>query len=293
MSQITAPYSFEPGTLAKASEVNANFSALYNESNNQDSRITANETQINNLSANKANVNGDQTKVFRCASPDSDNASINKGYMFSKILNSNKLINGFKISVDTTDNKVLIISPGVCYMARNSSVYYDEYKLEITSIQPYDTTTLNSSTKYYLFAWTDDAGVTTNIEANSSQNPSGWTSRRYREIGNFYKDKDGVVQNVAYYGIQTDSNKSIYASFPDYNESYTDVIVKKGATNETWTAPSDGWLMTNSPSAISINGDNTTSNVYNIIALLKAGDVIHSTSTTATTYKFLPCIGGV
>lgn len=80
---IAKPFTFTPNTYAKSSEVNQDFDVLYSQVNTNISNIAQNTTDIDNLDANKANINGSSSQRFAVADPVVSGDAINKGYLES------------------------------------------------------------------------------------------------------------------------------------------------------------------------------------------------------------------
>lgn len=80
---IAKPFTFTPNTYAKSSEVNQDFDVLYSQVNTNISNIAQNATDIDNLDANKANINGSSSQRFAVADPVVSGDAINKGYLES------------------------------------------------------------------------------------------------------------------------------------------------------------------------------------------------------------------
>ena len=77
------PYTFRPGNYAKASEVNANFDTVKDFVDELETKFGAVYTA--NTPYNKANVNGDSTQVFYCATSSETNACVNNDKLESRL----------------------------------------------------------------------------------------------------------------------------------------------------------------------------------------------------------------
>ena len=73
------PYTFRPGTYAKATEVNANFDTMKNFVDDLEATIMNN--QISNAVYNKANVAGSSSQKFKVADGTAANDAVNYGQL--------------------------------------------------------------------------------------------------------------------------------------------------------------------------------------------------------------------
>ena len=80
---IVKPFIFTAGTKARANEVNDNFDVLYSQVNSNITAIENNAEDIDELTLNKANINGNSTQRFAVADPVTNTDAINKGYLLT------------------------------------------------------------------------------------------------------------------------------------------------------------------------------------------------------------------
>ena len=102
---IVKPFTFVAGTKARANEVNEDFDVLYSQVNSNISNIAQNEVDIDNLDLNKANINGDSTKIFNVADATINTHAINKQTMMKYITNTLNYISGLTIEKGGTLKK--------------------------------------------------------------------------------------------------------------------------------------------------------------------------------------------
>ena len=281
---ISKPYNFTAGTKAKASEVNDNFDVLYNQVNQNTTSISDLFSATNSLNENKASNRGDTTKTFNVADPQIDYNAVNLRTMEKFIGPLKGLISGLTLSINT-GNKVGV-SAGSCY----DSTFTVPMTLT-TSSEIGVSGTETSARPLYLIANSDGSNVELSFSIGSGV---------YRNIGNVYTNSSGVIILVESFGTDpsTPSNPSsiIRDISPDYNNAISITLDKDGQL-PSWTAEHSGWLTNNSAYSISVNPDTSGGQTPvanlpgNIIAFLNKGDIIYSTSNTATTYHFIRCRG--
>lgn len=291
---VILPYSFTPGTIAKANDVNKNFEVLRDAINASESNVEELQDIAEDLQNNKANKNGNANEIFKCANAVNNHDAINKQSLNDAIYNTIDYISGLSITKD--GDYSIIVSAGSCY----NTTYTKVLKLS-NSISKDNVNQIANATYYvYIIGSSSNSNVDITI-STSSVNPSYPSSdyNIYRQIGKFTTNNDNSIDSIFYYGISQDGKVSFGLASelfdllsPDYTKTITTLTLKKNGTLQSWTAPSCGWLMNNTLSNLNINGSaDSAANVYGIIAFLNKGDTIYSTSTTAATYHFLQCKG--
>ena len=235
---IAKPFTFTANTYAKASEVNADFDTVYAQVNTNISSIAQNATDIDNLENNKANINGDYSQRFAVADPTTNTDAVNKRSLMSAISNSVDYINGLSITKDGgSPEDTIIVSSGSCYDSTKSAV------LSLSDATSKQNDNQGASTTYYVYIIGDARATSIDILISSNSTtptlPSGYTL--YRGIGYYTTDSDGHIDNIAYYGINPLSNKSINsyinAMMPDFS-----VGISK-TKNTNYIAEESGWLL--------------------------------------------------
>ena len=117
---ILKPYTFTAGTKARASEVNANFDALYTEVNSLESRIIDYESQIQYLQNTKADINGSYLNRFAVANPITNYDAVNKQYLQNATANSITYING--LGITKVGDATISVDAGSCYDSSNTQL---------------------------------------------------------------------------------------------------------------------------------------------------------------------------
>lgn len=291
---VILPYSFVPGTIAKANEVNKNFEVLRNAANASESSIEELQDTTENLQNNKANKNGNTNEVFKCANAVNDHDAINKQSLDNAISNTIDYISGLSIVKD--GNYSIIVSSGSCYDTTHSKI------LKLSNSISKDNVDQIANTTYYVYIIGSSNNMNVDIViSTSSVSPSYPSSdyNLYRQIGKFTTNNNNSIDSIFYYGMSQNGIVSFGLASelfnllsPDYTKTITTLTLDKNGTLQSWTAPYCGWLMNNTLSNLNINGSaDSSANVYGIIAFLNKGDTIYSTSTTAATYHFLQCKG--
>lgn len=279
---ISKPYTFSPGTKAKANEVNDNFDVVYRQVNDNTNSITNNEVSINDLEVNKANKTGSSDTQFNVANPVNGYNAVNKQSMENAINPFKKIIYGLTLRISSSTQ--IGIDEGSCY-GTNGTIY--DTPLILTT-----STTLNlsgtdtSERPIYITGNSDGTNIqisTTNIGVD-----------KYRQIGSAWTDSDGNLTRVKSYGILStgvNTNEIIYNISPNYKMAETLTIPASGSLKITTT----GWLANSTAlnSNIYINDSTkTTQYLYTIVGFVSVGDVLYNKSTSAnTTFKLIPCKG--
>ena len=215
---IAKPFTFVANTYAKASEVNADFDTVYAQVNSNISAIAQNATDIDNLENNKADINGSSAQRFAVADAITNGDAINKQTLFKSISNSIDYISGFIITKDSgSPEDTIIVSAGSCYDSTKAIVL--SLSLAITK----QNLSQASNATYYVYIIGNSTGSQTDILISASSTspglPAGYSL--YRQIGGYTTDSDAKINSISYYGVNTDSDKSLNAitnaCMPDYS----------------------------------------------------------------------------
>ena len=303
VDNISKPFTFVANTYAKASEVNADFDALYTGANACINQVNTNITSINTLDSNKANKNGSSQEVFKVKNPENDLDAVNRQSMIKAMGNSIDYISGFTITKSqTSPNDTIVVSPGSCYDDTRKIL------LSTTTSITKQNENQGASTTYYVYATSvNSTGIPTDITISQSSVSPGTTL--FRKIGSFDTDSNGYIYKISEYsngvtlGSVANSNM-----VPDYANATTRSV------NTTYTAPSNGYVhvyahtttLISTPRVminLSINGStywytehygNGTGSYDSCIVPVKMGDTFKQASVSGNTYTihFIPCVGG-
>lgn len=253
---IAKPFTFVANTYAKASEVNANFDAVYSQVNSNISAIAQNATDIDNLENNKADINGSSAQRFAVADAITNGDAINKQTLFKSIGNSINYISGFTITKDSgSPEDTIIVSAGSCYDSTKAIVL--SLSLAITK----QNLSQASNATYYVYIIGNSTGSQTDILISESSTspglPAGYSL--YRQIGSYTTDSDAKINSISYYGMDADSDKSSNAisnaCMPDYSAG---ISVPQPSSSSPYTAPSNGYYM----SFVIGNGGSVSNRIY-------------------------------
>lgn len=185
---IVKPWNFEAGKKARANEVNDDFDLLYSQVNTNISAIEQNSTDIDNLDLNKANIDGDSTKVFNVADATSNTNAINKQTMMRSIGNIIDYINGLTIEVDTNSpTDTILVNPGSCYDSTHREV------LVLNNITSKQNLNQGASTTYYVYIVKNNS--TTEIVLSQSSIGEGITGL-FRQIGYYTTNGDSEIYQI-------------------------------------------------------------------------------------------------
>jgi hypothetical protein len=304
---IAKPFTFVANTYAKASEVNANFDAVYSQVNSNISAIAQNATDIDNLENNKADINGSSAQRFAVADAITNGDAINKQTLFKSIGNSINYISGFTITKDNgSPEDTIIVSAGSCYDSTKTIVL--SLSLAITK----QNLSQASNATYYVYIIGNSTGSQTDILISESSTspglPTGYSL--YRQIGSYTTDGSAKINSISYYGIDASSDKSSSAitdaCMPDYANGLS---VSSPTSSSPFTAPSNGVYVElglspygSDTSYLNINGVNSAYGTHNaggyydshdsVTVPLNKGDEIYWT-TGLSSYKaiFYPLKG--
>lgn len=187
---LDIPYSFIPGTKAKANEVNSNFLAVKTFVDTNEVNIATNQSDIQNLENNKADLNGNISNRFQVADPTGNYDAVNKQYFKANIANSLDYIGGFKLTKQSDTS--ISASAGSCW----DSTY--EYMITSGSALTKDQSNLGNNATYYVYVCADKE--TTNNElvfslSNSTPElPAGF--EYFRRLGRFTTTSNGKINQV-------------------------------------------------------------------------------------------------
>ena len=302
---LEIPYTFEPGTKAKASEVNADFEAIKSFVDGNEQDIARIQEDILELENDKADKNGDILQRFNVADVATTGGEYNAVNLqtYKKLsANTIDLIQGYQLA--KFDNNSITAQPGSCYDSTKSIIITSDATLTATQAN------LTANATYYVYVTYDNETLALVIDLSNSA-PGGYTN--YRQLGYFKTDSNGYINanTISYYGIGGDSDKSAarysHATMPNYSSRIS------RAWNTSYTADTDGWVFLQTRSiddrgdhivTITYNGvstdfssaGNTTASEwfrYNLfIAVPRGATWTTSGDATGVTLYWIPCIGG-
>lgn len=189
MCPLIIPYRFVPGTYAKAEEVNDNFAQTKQFVDLLETNVAEHDLSIMQLDTNKADINGNNSEVFRVANPIGDFDAINKQTMMDNLWVTQETIRGLRVT--KASNNQVNISEGGCY---DSTMKYlmRSYDTITTEAQ-----TLTANTTYYVYLIGNDTGDVDGILSLNSGSPSlpvGYNL--YRNIANLVTDANGNILSI-------------------------------------------------------------------------------------------------
>lgn len=187
VNTISKPFTFYSNTYAKAAEVNADFDELYKGTNACINQVNKNETDIANMSENKASLNGDASEVFNVANATATTHAVNLATLEKMSLPSRGYIFGGAISRGS--NTTFSVASGKCYDSTlKTPISWSAFSGKTISSQA-------PNTVYYIYIVSDDTGATTDVVASTSsstpQLPTGYT--KYRRIGYLTTNNSGNI----------------------------------------------------------------------------------------------------
>lgn len=227
MCALDIPYTFIPGTKAKANEVNANFNATKAFVDQNEVNIAQNTLDIQNLENTKAELNGAIEQRFQVADPSGDYDAVNKQWFNANTANTKDVIKGFKLTKQSDTS--ISASPGSCW----DSTY--EYMITSSSALTEDQANLGQNATYYVYVCADKE--TTNNElifslSNATPElPSGF--EYFRLLGNFTTDSSGNISTVNTVGAVDLSGRTGFIG-GTYGGQIT--------ANNTYTAQENHWV---------------------------------------------------
>lgn len=258
MAESTIPYSFTPGTKAKASEVNANFLALANgldeskeytktEITNLESKLDEKVTEINESNAFKDLSNTNFTTNCILEAPNGiasyENTTITVKEGLKLLISNGRNSNGTLKNIEYTVDKDIQYTPNMnsekrdLFIASNGNISsYDPKAVHISTIQPKITQTEG--------AWYNPID---NIWKVSNNTGNTWTESNIIRIGFFETDDSTITSlknenpiNILKYD---DKAQIINWTLPDYDSEisipretptqveFDGIIVAKGGAN--------------------------------------------------------------
>lgn len=208
---IVKPFTFTAGTKARANEVNDNFDVLYSQVNSNITEIENNAKDIDELTLNKANINGNSTQRFAVADPVSNSDAINKQTMFRYLGNTLDYISGLIISENSGNpNKAILVTPGAAYDSTHSIV------LKLDSNTTKTNTTQAANATYYVYIIGNATGSSIDILISTTNVnptlPSGYTL--YRLIGRYTTDSSSNINK-----IYSNSNSDKVTTFQSFGSN--------------------------------------------------------------------------
>jgi hypothetical protein len=228
---ILKPYTFTAGTKARASEVNANFDALYTEVNSLESRIIDYESQIQDLQNTKADINGSYLNRFAVANPVTNYDAVNKQHLQNATANSITYING--LGITKVGDATISVDAGSCYDSTDTQLLVLENSLEKQN------TTQAASSIYYVYILSTTGGEDILIFPEPSL-PSEYSY--HRRIGSYTTDSDNKILQINVEQLSQYSSSSTFFAqtskditnlvTPDYSAGYS--------IGDGWTAVTDG-----------------------------------------------------
>lgn len=215
VDNISKPFTFVANTYAKASEVNADFDALYTGTNACINQVNTNITNISTLDSNKANKNGSSQEVFKVKNPENDLDAVNRQSMMKAMGNSIDYISGFTITKSqTSPNDTIVVSPGSCYDDTRKIL------LSTTTSITKQNENQGASTTYYVYATSvNSTGIPTDITISSSSVSPGTTL--YRMIGSFTTDSNGYIDNITSSALEGILNTGASVVIKEYSSGYS------------------------------------------------------------------------
>lgn len=186
---LIIPYKFVGGTYAKAEEVNDNFAQCKLFSDTLETNIAQHDVSIMELENNKANINGDNGEIFRCANPVTNFDAVNKGSFLEGIWNTLEVIRGLEIS--KASNVAINIAEGGCYDSLLTTLMRSNDTISLPLESP------AANTTYYVYLIGNDVGQVSATFSTNSSSPSmpvGYTL--YRNIGYVVTDENAYISSV-------------------------------------------------------------------------------------------------
>ena len=184
------PYTFIAGTKARANEVNGNFTSIKQFVDQLESNLATAELDINNLEANKADINGNQSEIFQVANAENNKDAVNLETLKDQTANSLDAIRGF---VPSRSNATTIsCTAGDCWDST--------YKAMISSsktITLQDTKLAKSSTYYIYVCYdkeTSGCKLAFSTNSNTPTLPVGYDY--FRKVGSFTTNSSGNIDTV-------------------------------------------------------------------------------------------------
>lgn len=184
---IDIPYTFVAGTKAKASEVNANFTAVANFVNQLEVANTELDVLIQGLQTSKADLTGSNSNVFRMADALDNYDGVNLRTFKSLTENSKAIINGLIISKQS--NTSVNATAGSCWDSTYTSMITTNSSLIA------DQSNLSANTTYYVYITQDketkDCELIISLSNASPTLPAGF--EYFRLLGKAITDASGNI----------------------------------------------------------------------------------------------------
>ena len=234
---ILKPYTFTAGTKARASEVNANFDALYTEVNSLESRIIDYESQIQYLQNTKADINGSYLNRFAVANPITNYDAVNKQYLQNATANSITYING--LGITKVGDATISVDAGSCYDSTNTQLLALENSLEKQN------QTQAASSVYYVYLIGKATGNEDILISALSIDPNlPEEYLYYRRIGSYTTDSDNKITQINVEQLSQYSSSSTF--FAQTSKNITNLVTPDYSAgyriSSGFVAPSDGWV---------------------------------------------------
>lgn len=234
---ILKPYTFTAGTKARASEVNANFDALYTEVNSLESRIIDYESQIQDLQNTKADINGSYLNRFAVANPITNYDAVNKQYLQNATANSITYING--LGITKVGNATISVNAGSCYDSTNTQLLILGNSLEKQN------QTQAASSVYYVYLIgkaTGNEDILISALSIDPNLPDGYLY--YRRIGSYTTDSDNKITQINVEQLSQYSSSSNFLTKEVNNIANIVVpdVSKRINISSGFVAPSAGWI---------------------------------------------------
>ena len=234
---ILKPYTFTAGTKARASEVNANFDALYTEVNSLESRIIDYESQIQYLQNTKADINGSYLNRFAVANPITNYDAVNKQYLQNATANSITYING--LGITKVGDATISVDAGSCYDSTNTQLLVLENSLSKQN------QTQAASSVYYVYLIGKSTGNEDILISPLSIDPNlPEEYLYYRRIGSYTTDSDNKIIQI---NVEQLSQYSGANSFLKQNSESMLSIISPDLSSSIdigsgWVSTSAGWI---------------------------------------------------
>lgn len=288
------PYSFIPGTKAKANEVNEDFTAVKQFVDGLETQTAENEVAISQLEQNKADLNGNPDQRFQVADAQNSKDAVNKETLANLIDNSKDTIRGFVLS--KFDNKTIAATAGSCYDSTYAYMIISENSLSKSQDN------LGQNATYYVYVCADKetrgVQLVFSLSSTTPELPADYDY--FRRLGKFSTNASGEIDTVTTDSVMTISGA---VGFPDWSKAAT-----RGA-GVSYTADEDGWVfismrvngnsyttftVNNVP--VGINGTWKYDSSTNTCAPVAKGDVyfLGGAGYQVLNYYFVPCkkVGG-
>lgn len=232
---ILKPYTFTAGTKARASEVNANFDALYTEVNSLESRIIDYESQIQYLQNTKADTNGSYLNRFAVANPITNYDAVNKQYLQNATANSVAYING--LGITKVGDATISVDAGSCYDSTNTQLLTLGNSLEKQN------QTQAASSVYYVYLIGKSTGNEDILISTLSIDPNlPEEYLYYRRIGSYTTDSDNKILRINVEQLSQYSSSSAF--FTQTSKDITNLVTPDYPAGYNigagWTAVTDG-----------------------------------------------------